>query len=113
MKVMNAEEFREWIKKRYGDKEQVEKSKSDVEILSEIRSEYNCFNEEEEEKYRALSNAIQALKGPVKYGKWIWKNLNEYNYAICSVCGAPFIEYIFEDFDYCPNCGVKMERNNE
>lgn len=30
--------------------------------LSDIRSDYNCFNENEEPKYHALSMAIEALK---------------------------------------------------
>ena len=50
---------------------------------------------------------------PVRVGHWIWKNLNNYIYVICSVCGAPFIDYIFEDFDYCPTCGAKMENEDE
>ena len=29
--------------------------------LSEIRSEYNCFDEDEEQKYRALSETIKIL----------------------------------------------------
>ena len=32
-----------------------------IEILSELRSNYNCFNEQEEPVYRALSDAIKAL----------------------------------------------------
>ena len=34
--------------------------------LSEIRSEYNCFDENEEPYYRALSEAIKFLSGMVK-----------------------------------------------
>lgn len=32
-----------------------------IEILSELRSAYNCFDEKEEPYYRALSEAIGAL----------------------------------------------------
>lgn len=35
---------------------------ADIERLSELRSNYNCFDEKEEPYYRALSNAIQALR---------------------------------------------------
>lgn len=34
----------------------------DIERLSELRSNYNCFDEKEEPYYRALSNAIEALR---------------------------------------------------
>lgn len=32
-----------------------------IEILSELRSQYSCFDEQEELVYRALSDAIKAL----------------------------------------------------
>jgi len=34
----------------------------DIEKLSELKSNYNCFDESEEPYYRALSNAIEALR---------------------------------------------------
>lgn len=41
-----------------------------IEILGEIRSLYNCFDEDEREKYEALSKAIQKFK-PREYTKLI------------------------------------------
>lgn len=38
---------------------------ADIERLSELRSNYNCFDEKEEPYYRALSNAIQELRDKV------------------------------------------------
>ena len=38
-----------------------------VEIVSEIRSDYNFFNTREEPEYRALSMAIEALKAQPKF----------------------------------------------
>lgn len=35
---------------------------ADIERLLELRSNYNCFDEKEELYYRALSNAIEALR---------------------------------------------------
>ena len=34
-----------------------------ISLLSEIRSKYNCFNEEERPYYEALSKAISAMRG--------------------------------------------------
>lgn len=38
--------------------------------LSELRSQYSCFNESEREAYHTLSEAIEALQEH-KTGKWI------------------------------------------
>ena len=35
---------------------------ADIQKLSELKSNYNCFDEKEEPYYRALSNAIEALR---------------------------------------------------
>lgn len=54
-----------------------------------------------------------------KAGKWVeqkviedGKAIEEWQSAKCSVCGkyhtTPYL-YNFDDFDYCPNCGVRME----
>ncbi len=46
---------------------------SDIEVLSELRSLYNCFDPKEESVYHALSEAIRALAQPEqKIGKWIY-----------------------------------------
>jgi len=53
------------------------------------------------------------------HGKWIerkviedGKAIDEWQSAKCSVCGkyhtTPYL-YNFDDFNYCPNCGAKME----
>lgn len=39
-----------------------------IELLGEIRAEYNCFDENEREKYEALSEAIRKIK-PREYTK--------------------------------------------
>ena len=45
----------------------------------------------------------------VKHGKWIWKELyGEVGYMlVCSECEES--EGACERFDYCPNCGAKMD----
>jgi len=117
MKEISKDEFTEWLEKRYGDKEQVERPKSDAEILSEIRSEYNCFNEEEEQRYWALSRGIQALLHEPKHGRWEPDAVDKW---VCSECGTGNryayswnIEgYKLQD-RYCPNCGAKMDGGEE
>ena len=38
-----------------------------IEILSDLRSQYNCFDEKEEPTYRALSEAIKALSSKINW----------------------------------------------
>lgn len=40
----------------------------------------------------------------VRHGRWIHKN----SYIFCSECGEPNIEW-----NYCPNCGAKMDGEKE
>ena len=48
-------------------------TESDVEILSKLRCQFNCFNGDEIPWYEALSRAIKALRSEPerKKGKWI------------------------------------------
>ena len=92
-----------------------------IEILSDMRAEYNIFSDDEEEatRYHALSWAIQALNEQQRTGRKKGKFIGtEYDgYADgnpvyyewkCSACGC-----IFEDeeptYNFCPNCGAEME----
>ena len=87
-----------------------------IEILSEMRSEYNLFGDEEEAtRYHVLSWAIKEMNAEaVKPGRWI-DPAAEDCYR-CSVCE----EYAHMEmprllYHYCPNCGAKMgeEKNDE
>lgn len=46
---------------------------------------------------------------PVRHGKWIDKSCGiEGAWNHCSVCGERAIDL----YDYCPNCGAKMEEDD-
>lgn len=81
-----------------------------IEILSEMRSEYNLFGDEEEAtRYHVLSWAIKEMNGePVKHGRWY----DEPNYLgtsmtmyFCSYCGSAS----YREDPYCWHCGSKMD----
>ena len=82
-----------------------------IEILSEMRSEYNLFGDEEEAtRYHVLSWAIKQMKvEPVRHGRWTY--LYDGNYK-CSECGSWWTceeTPIESGMLYCPNCGAKMD----
>lgn len=94
-------------------------TESNIEILSELRAQFNCFDEVEEPVYRALTDAICALSTQPdlqkclkcifkpfkqfqterKKGRWI--DLDDH--VMCSCCGAT---HYGADKNYCPNCGA-------
>lgn len=93
-----------------------------VEVLSDLRAQYSCFDESEEPVYLALSEAIEAVKVrrafEPKLGNWLIRD----GRVICSNCeNVPYnkIEYdgtvvyhipkIAEVMKYCPICGARMK----
>lgn len=86
----------------------------DVELLSELRARFSCFDEEEESYYRALSNAIVALKLKPgrKKGKWIHDGYDiphGVDWMHCSACGRRDVYCPAAKTNYCPDCGAKMD----
>ena len=91
---------------------------SAIEILSELRSWFSCFDEKEGLAYHALSLAIRAIKANStaeperKKGKWQWCG----NHHLCSECDEWALTRWDENecdevdilTDYCPNCGADM-----
>lgn len=76
-----------------------------------------------EQTHEAVFMAIKALKAEPKRGKWIvqdtsyWRathaedvQVNRLNLK-CSLCG--WRNHERKDYNYCPNCGAKMERSEE
>lgn len=84
-----------------------------IEILSDMRAEYNIFSgDEEATRYHALSWAIQALNER-KTGKWDTEIMTVHGHKsaifACSVCG----EESYDEYDFCPNCGAEMKGEQE
>ena len=70
-----------------------------------------------------VSDALELLKAPaadavpVVHSQWIEKEFSdntiiEWQTAKCSICGkyhtTPYL-YYFKSYNYCPNCGAKMD----
>ena len=61
-------------------------------------------------KFEAAIRKIQAADvAPVRHGRWLQKKHkifgNAYDY-VCSECGC---DYALAEYNYCPNCGAKMD----
>lgn len=76
-----------------------------IETLSELRSQYNCFDEKDRPYYEALSEAI--ARKPVVHGHWNkYPTTDGWDIVECSECGhCGIIEH-----NYCPDCGADMRR---
>ena len=79
-----------------------------ITILSDIRSEYNCFSHIEGGRYHALSMGIEALKER-EHGKWEKAQEQPYfrkhfDIVVCSSCHNRGNK----KWNFCPNCGADM-----
>ena len=76
-----------------------------IEILSEIRSQYNCFDETEEPVYHALSEAIKALSAQqdiVHCGECEYQDKGENESEAWNQCGyRPWLYIPVHDEHYC------------
>ena len=57
-----------------------------------------------------VNNIPAADVAPVVHGKWL-KPEYEYHVGICSLCGCVPLKPAFRStpYNYCPNCGAKMD----
>lgn len=94
-------------------------TESNIEILSELRAQFNCFDEAEEPCYRALSDAICALSAQPerKTGKWIKLDMHAHIADHkCTACGQEcYVPTCMGEpmYAYCPNCGARMDGEND
>ena len=74
-----------------------------------------CEYEEKEKPYycRLIKSAPAVDAVPVIHGRWIEENPDDFldPRMRCSICKE--VESPLMKWRYCPNCGAKMENNNE
>lgn len=49
---------------------------------------------------------------PVVHGTWLLRHIGHGHYWECSICHATPI-YVTNNTNYCPNCGAKMDEEQE
>ena len=63
-----------------------------------------------EEIFAAIQAAPAEDVEPVRRGRWVMRDNDYIDDCKCSECGC--VEYFnkgWKHFDYCPNCGARME----
>lgn len=92
-------------------------------LLKDITDNYNCAEVEcwsadyimgFERAMDIVSKALPLNVAIVKHGRWIDNQWIDYDeYLKCSKCGATVkLDSFFDDiwdWNYCPNCGTKMD----
>ena len=61
----------------------------------------------------AISLTPAADVAPVVHGEWELKHIGAGHYWECSVCHTNPCIYVTKDTQYCPNCGAKMDEEDE
>jgi len=85
-----------------------------MEIIERVTNE---AVEKKQPKYLIQSRIIAEIAGlptieaePVKHGRWIDNGICDSMLSACSICGYSCGAY---SFNYCPNCGARMDGDSE
>lgn len=64
---------------------------------------------EHEHFLRMIALAPDADVAPIVHARWVWRKMynSEFSMLCCSACLET--EGANKNFDYCPNCGAKMD----
>ena len=65
-----------------------------------------------EQLYDEMQDVPSADVAPVVHGTWFLRHIGHGHYWECSVCHATPI-YVTNNTNYCPNCGAKMDVEQE
>ena len=64
-----------------------------------------------------VENAPEVDAEPVRRGMWIDNNAGNHDprdrWVKCSLCGYSTTDRFSKEYNYCPNCGAKMEEESE
>lgn len=86
-------------------------------VLDVITVIINGFmNADNREWLEDMCVAIDEIPSAVKSGKWIKSAESKIRPYMCSNCGSLYdVDTVMGElaWKYCPNCGARMERNDE
>lgn len=90
-----------------------------IPVLPKEHREHHTFNLDDAYE-QGWNDALENLKhipaadvAPVRHGRW--KEADDGDGIVCSLCGTDFCTLIYdtEYFNYCPNCGAKMDGDTD
>ena len=78
-------------------------------LLGAIRDDpsINGANFARVKRHLAEAKAVDAVE--VVHGRWLIHKGHFHDYAECSLCGEDYGKDTAMAFNYCPNCGAKMD----
>ena len=65
-----------------------------------------CLEKYRNEVLRTICKAPTVDAKEVVHGRWVDTDYKPDIYCKCSVCGRR--TYVYDDYNYCPNCGADM-----
>lgn len=83
----------------------------DAELAKDAICECYITDDEKLMLIRRINRIAAADVTPVRHGRWIAKNVDgSWRVDTCSVCNKDthYVRFAPE-YDYCPNCGAKMD----
>ena len=92
-------------------KEYIDKEKA-MKLLTDSMYAYGTFSVEHMIARQKIKNIPAEDVAPEVHGKWIFNHMTgeKSYYADCSNCNKEyFFENYLKEFNYCPNCGAKMD----
>lgn len=113
-------EHLEWLLKNHYKKEPCEDCISREAVIKTIAEwffskEFHYTNAGE--YLRKRLDELPSVSAQPKMGHWLIKRIDNYDHAICSICGddsyMPSERDALALYKYCPNCGAKMQEVEE
>ena len=88
-----------------------------IDALNAQADEMSWWHERCDEQRKGILTAVRIVSDiKPKRGHWMIEPIEEPEYCKCSECGyTNLIVEVFslDGYNYCPNCGAKMERNED
>ena len=73
--------------------------------LMQGNAEYNLWEQEVDRRVDAMPGIID----PVRHGRWLFTDTNICECSVCHTCEP----YPFSEFEWCPNCGAKLDTDGK
>lgn len=80
-----------------------------IEALNQVTNDPTCPLNIAADVYQVATEIPAADVAPVRHGGYVWTDENNSDDAECSCCSYQVEHPLFNDFNYCPYCGAKLD----